>query len=320
MLDWTDLRYLLAVARAGTLTAAARALRVSQPTVSRRLAALEDAFGARLFLRGADGYAPTAAGRRLLDVVEPVAQQLERVERGGLDEAARVAGTVRVAVTEMTALHLVEEALGPTLAEHPALTVDLLSGNETADLGRGDADLAVRLVRPDTADLVRRRVGSMRFGLFASRAYLERAPALDAPGLEGHRVVRPVRSLSRGPEAAWLEQHAARASVAVCADSALVSLRAAASGMGLAVLSDALAANATELVCVRALSEIPARELWLVYHRDLRALARVRCVAGVIDAHLRARLARSRAVLEVVGPGDGGAAPRHAGRGPAPRS
>ncbi len=297
MLDWNDLRFLLAVSRDGTLTAAARSLRVSQPTVSRRLAALEEAFGARLFLRGADGYALTAAGRRLLDAVEPVASQLERVERGGVDEASRVAGTVRVAVTEMTAVHLVEDALGPLLAEHPALTVDLLAGNPTVDLARGDADLAVRLVRPDTADLVRRRVGAMRYGLFASRTYLARAPGLDAEGLVGHRVVRPVRSMARGPEAAWLEQHGARATASVCTDSPVVTLRAAASGLGLAVLSDALAANASELVCVRSLTEIPARELWLVYHRDLRALARVKRVAEAVDAHLRARLTRSHAVL-----------------------
>ncbi|MFO0609984.1 MAG: LysR family transcriptional regulator [Polyangiales bacterium] len=299
MLDWNDLRFLLAVARARTLTAAARALRVSQPTVSRRLAALEHAFGARLFLRGAEGYALTAAGRRLLDAVEPLAQQLERVERSGVEEASAVAGVVRVAVTEMTAVHLVDDALGPLLAAHPALTVDLVADNQASDLARGEADLAVRLLRPDAADLVRRRLGAMRFGLFASPAYLARAPAVTAPGLAGHHIVKPVRSLGRGPEAAWIEQHATRAAVSVCADGAQVAMRAAAAGLGLAVLSDALAANAPALVCARALAEIPPREVWLVYHRDLRALARVKRVAEAIDAHLRARLLRSRAVLDV---------------------
>lgn len=302
MLDWNDLRYLLAVSRDGTLTAAARRLQVSQPTVSRRLAALEQAFGARLFLRGAEGFTPTVAGRRLLDAVLPMAQQLERVERAGLDEASQVVGTVRVAATEMTAVHLVEDALGAVLAQHPGLAVDLVAGNEAVDLARGEADLAVRLVRPDTADLVRRRLGAMRYGLFASAEYLARVPWRAPLGLEGHRVVRPVRSLGRGPEAAWLAQHAPRAASAVCADSPLVVLRAVAAGLGLAVLSDALAANAQGLVCVRALTEIPAREVWLVYHRDVRGLARVKRVAEAIDGHLRARLVRSRRVLEV---GDG---------------
>lgn len=301
MLDWNDLRFLLAIHRARTLTAAARELRVSQPTVSRRLAALEEAFGARLFLRGSEGYALTAAGRRLLDTVEPLAEQLARVERSGVEEAGAVTGTVRVAVTEMTAVQLVEGALGPLLAAHPGLTIDLVADNQTADLARGEADLAVRLVRPDTADLVRRRLGVMRFGLFAARSYLARAPALTAPGLAGHRVVKPVRGLGRGPEAAWLEEHAPRAVAAVWADSAHVALRAAAAGLGLAVLSDALAGHAPALVCARALTEIPPREVWLAYHRDARALARVKRVAEAIDAHLRASLLRGHAALDGVG-------------------
>lgn len=296
MLDWNDLRFFLAIARDRTHTAAAQSLRVSQPTVSRRLAALERAFGAKLFLRAPDGYALTAAGRRLHDAVEPLAAQLDRVERGGVDEASRAVGTVRVAVTEMTAVQLVDEALGPLLAAHPGLTVDLLAANLTADLARGEADLAVRLVRPDTADLVRRRLGAMRYGLFGARAYVAQAPPL-AEGLEGHRVIKPLRSMARGPEAAWLEQHATRATAAVCVDSPHVAVRAAAAGLGLAVLSGSLALNAPELVCVRSLGEIPAREVWLVYHRDLRGVARVRCVADAIDAHLRQRLAAGHAAL-----------------------
>lgn len=297
MLDWNDLRYFLAVVRERTLTAAARVLRVSQPTVSRRLAALERALGAKLFLRGASGYALTAQGRRLLDVTEALAAQVERVERGGVDDASQVAGTVRVAVTEMTAAHLLDEAIGPLLAAHPALTVDLLAGNLTVDLAKGEADLAVRLVRPDTADLVRRRLGAMRYGLFGARSYLAKAPPVTAPGLAGHRVVRPVRSMARGPEALWMEQHAAQATAAVCVDSPFLALRAAAAGLGLAVLSDSLALNAPELVCARALPEIPPREVWLVYHRDVRDLARVRRAAEVIGACLRERLTRGHAAL-----------------------
>ena len=284
MLDWNDLRFFLAIARDRTHTAAAQSLRVSQPTVSRRLAALEQAFGAKLFLRGPDGYALTAAGRRLHDAVEPLATQLDRVERGGVDEASRVVGTVRVAVTEMTAVQLVDEALGPLLAAHPGLTVDLLAANVTADLARGEADL------------VRRRLGAMRYGLFGARAYVDKAPPL-AEGLEGHRVIKPVRSMARGPEAAWLEAKATRATAAVCVDSPHVAVRAAAAGLGLAVLSGSLALNAPELVCVRPLGEIPAREVWLVYHRDLRGVARLRCVADAIDAHLRQRLAAGHASL-----------------------
>lgn len=298
MLDWNDLRFFLAIAREGTLTAAARALRVSQPTVSRRLVALERDLDAKLFLRGATGYALTAHGRRLLEVAEPLAVQLERVERGGVDEASRVAGTVRLAVTEMGAVHLVDAALGPLRRAHPELVVDLLAGNLTVDLARGEADLAIRLVRPDAADLVRRRLGAMRYGLFATAAYLARAPSTTAPGLEGHRVIRPLRSMARGPEAQWLEAHAGRAEVAVGVDSPHVALRAASAGLGLAVLSDALALEAPGLTCVRALPEIPSREVWLVYHRDLRALARVRTVAEAATACLRAHLARANATFD----------------------
>jgi DNA-binding transcriptional LysR family regulator len=220
-------------------------------------------------------------------VTEPLAAQLDRVERDGVDDTSLVAGTVRVAATEMTAAHLIEDALGALLAAHPELTIDLVASNLAADLARGEADLAVRLVRPDTADLVRRRLGAMRYGLFASEAYLARAPALEVPGLAGHRVIKPARSMARGPEALWLEQHGARATASVCVDSPHLALRAAEAGLGLAVLSDSLARNAPALRCARALLEIPAREVWLVYHRDLRDLARVRRAAEAIGACLR---------------------------------
>jgi DNA-binding transcriptional LysR family regulator len=302
MLDWNDLRFFLAIVRGRTLTAAARALRVSQPTVSRRLAALERDFGAKLFLRGATGYTLTAPGRRLLEVTEPLATQLERVERGVVDDASRVVGTVRVAVTEMTALHLLEDTLRPLLDAHPGLAVDLLAGNLAADLARGEADLAVRLVRPDSADLVRRRLGAMRYGLFAARSYLDGAAPVSRPDLAGHQVIRPVRSMAQGPEARWLEQHALQARATVCVDSPFLALRAAVAGLGLAVLSDSLAQCAPELVCARALPEIPSREVWLVYHRDLREVARVRCVAEAVTACLRPRLARGHAALAATPP------------------
>lgn len=296
-LDWNDLRYVLAIAEHETITAAAGALGVSQPTASRRLAALETSLGVKLFLRGASGYIPTAAGRRLMELAAPLAAQLARVESGTLDDHDRVAGTVRVATTEVTALHLIEGALPNLLREHPELSIDFLVGNLAADLSRGEADLAVRLMTPESPELLRSRLGTMRYGLYASPSYLASAPDPAAAGLVGHRVVLPVRSMARGPEASWLATHATGAKASVHVDHPLAVVGAAEAGVGLAVLPDVIGAAHRGLSRVRSLDDLAPRAVWLVYHRDLRGVARVRAVAGAVKAHLTARLDAAGRVL-----------------------
>lgn len=295
MLDWNDLRYAVAIAESRTLTAAAKKLRVSQPTVGRRLAALEEALGTPLFLRGARGMIPTPAGTRLLASMASLARELAALERGAADDARVVRGAVRIAVTETTAAHLLERTIPRLRRAHPELVCELETSNAAADLARGEADVAVRLVAPEGAELMARKLGTLAYAVYASPAYLERrgAPS-DLASLAGHDVVAPHRELATGPEARWLGAQLRGGTASLRAHSMPALARAAAAGLGLVVLPTTIAEDEPGLRLVAIVRDLPPRPVYLVTHRDARRIARIRAVADAIAEDLSARMARSR--------------------------
>jgi DNA-binding transcriptional LysR family regulator len=166
---WDDVRYVLAIARGGSLAAAAKALDVSAPTVGRRLGALEAALGSRLFLRRKTGFVATEAGAAFVARAEEVERSVRALERGvtGFDE--RLEGPVRVAAFETAAYDLVAPALPRFFAAHPRVRLEFVVGHQTAGLARGEAHVALRTVRPEDTDLVVRKVGAIAFALYRVR-------------------------------------------------------------------------------------------------------------------------------------------------------
>jgi DNA-binding transcriptional LysR family regulator len=290
--DWNDLRLALALGREPTLTSAAKALGTSQPTASRRLAALERALGAKLFLRGARGYVPTEAGKRLLGALSRIAGDLESLDTIAADDHV-AEGRVRVAITDVSALHLLEKALPRLAREHPKIVVELLVSMRTADLARREADLAVRLIRPEGADLVARSLGAMRYGFFATKGYLDEHGKLDPSAPEGHAFIEPIAEIAESPEGRFLREtifpRGGRASLR--ASGMLVMAHAAGAGLGIAVLPEPIAAGVPSLRRLAPVREIHARSVYLVAHQGARKIARVRVVMDAIDADLRARIA-----------------------------
>jgi DNA-binding transcriptional LysR family regulator len=293
-LDWNDLRVAAALGRHRTLTAASKALGVSQPTASRRLQSLETQLGAALFLRTRQGLTPTAAGARLLATLGEVSRALESAGRIADDER-EVAGLVRLGVTDVTALHLLEDArLGALLAAHPGLVVDLVVSAHLSDIARREVDLAVRLVPPEGADLVVRKLGTMRYGLYGAARYVARHGApRSATDLDDHALVMPSGDLERGPEATFLGQHGGGARVVLRASGMRVLAEAAARGVGLTVLPAPLARSVPGLVELHPVPAIRARSVHLVSHRDARRVPRLRAVMQVVSAAMKARLAAS---------------------------
>jgi DNA-binding transcriptional LysR family regulator len=291
MLDWNDLRLAVVLARERTLTRTARALGLSQPTASRRLTAIEGALGTKLFLKSAKGYTPTRAGQTLLSTAQDLELAIGRLERGALADDDRLEGVVRVAVTEVTALHLLEEVVPRLRRMHASIVIELVGASTQASLDRGEADLAVRMVQPEGAELRARSLGRMRYGLYGSRHYLEQRGE-PGPGLGGHAIVQPIGILTTGPEASWLATHAQGAEVALRTSSMLCMAMAARQGVGLAMLPTPLAHLSGGLVEVSSVETPLARTAWLVMHRDVRQLRRVRVVADEIATDLRARIAR----------------------------
>jgi DNA-binding transcriptional LysR family regulator len=277
MSQWDELRFVLAVGRHGTLAAAGLALRVNATTVRRRLDELERRLGTKLFTRTPDGLRPTGAGMAAFEVatrMEDAMLAFERRTRGG---DARLEGVVRVTAGDGVML-----SLAPLVSSfhrlYPGVQLELLSENRVVDLSRGEADIAVRIVKPATPSLVAQKVATIGIGLYAQEDYLARSPRLDAiADLRAHALVGMTPPFDSGPEAQWLARHGVDHYSVRCNTISLV-LAATATGAGVAVLPHNLAAMEPTLRRVLRDVEFAPRSVWLVVHRDARRRATIRAV------------------------------------------
>ncbi len=290
-IDWRDLRFFLAILRSRSLTAAARRLRVNQSTVGRRLLALEEAAGARLFERTPDGYRLTAAGERVVPAAERLEAEAFAIERALTGLESRVEGAVRMTATEGIGIFFVAPALRELHRAHPGLEVELVLDPRTFSLSRREADLALRLARPRQAGLVARRLGEIALALYASPGYVQERGRPAASGrLSGHVVLGYEESLADVPESRWMAVHARDAAPVLRTNSVLVLLQAAQAGLGLALLPCYLA-EGTGLVRALPLAAGVRRELWLAVHADLQHTAHIRAVIEFLAAQAKARAA-----------------------------
>ena len=179
-MDWTLWRTFLAIVRAGSLAAAARALRVSHPTVRRHLEALEARLKSPLFTRSPSGLEPTGLALDLLPVAEAMEASSRDLLRRALSEREELAGVVRISASEVIAVEVLPDLLTSLRAGHPRLTFEIHPTNQVEDILRGDADIAIRMARPRQERLVARRVTEIEVGLFATRSLLDRLPRYPA--------------------------------------------------------------------------------------------------------------------------------------------
>jgi len=287
-MDWDHLRFVLAVADAGGLSAAARALRVDTATVSRRLDALEAELRCRLFARSRRGLAPTPAGAKLLTHARRIDGEVRALGFELSAEDRGLEGTVVITATEPIAAGLVVPALTAFRVKHPGIAVELVTDIRALDLSRREADIALRLVRPDQGDLKLRRLGAVGYALYASPAYLERHPKSNAAaGLAGHDLIDWPVDYTIIDQVPWLRAHAARATVVLRSSSAMTRLAAAAAGVGIALLPQLLAALDPRVVRVPSVAP-PTQDLWLVTHRDLATVPRIRATATFLADAARA--------------------------------
>lgn len=281
-LAWDDVKLFLALCRSRTVGGAARSLRVDASTVSRRLATLEEVLATSLFDRGRDGIAPTEAAEALMPVAEEIEQSMARFtnQAEGLEREA--AGIVRITCPPDVAEVVIAPLLSELLARHPALRVTLDAGEAVRDLTRREADLALRVVRPTSGDLVMTRLTSARWVLVAAPKLARRLGTLRdfgaAPWVSwGER-------LAQLGAARWLAKHAKGVEPVVRSDSLTVQLAAVRSGAGVALVPEPSASH-YGLVPVKlapalreAAEDWPKDELYLVTHRALHNVPRVRVV------------------------------------------
>jgi DNA-binding transcriptional LysR family regulator len=295
-MDWNDLRYFLAVARSGSTLAAGKALRVSQTTVARRIAALEEALGLPLFERRQAGYVLTPAGEALLGQAEQVEASTGRFSEAAAAQARDLTGTVRITSEEIYMQGLVSPLLRELHDRHPEIMIELDTGQTVRDLGAGEADIALRSSSEDQpAGLVGRRICIDDWTLYCSRDYAGR-----------HGVPKNVRELKRHAIVgggggnlwrhyqAWLRSLDLEAQVAMHHATSTGLLSAVRSGFGIAVLPCIVADAEPDLIRCIEPREDHGRVLWLLTHERVRHRPSVR---AVID-FMYERLSRHARELE----------------------
>lgn len=283
-MQWDDLKHFLAVARTGSLTEAARNLKTSAATVSRRIASLERELGARLFDRRKTGYELTEGGDAIRANAETVEDAVFAVERQAMGCDPHATGKVRVATTEDLAAFVIAPHLAKFRRDHPAIALEITTRLDFANLSRRDADIAFRAARPQQGDLLIRRVGLIEFGLYAARSYAEardlRPGLTNLSGVEIITWTEELAHLRGGP---WFADHARGATVALAANSTRVHQAACKAGIGVAILACIAADPDPDLVCLLPPERVLSVEIWLVVHRDLARRARVRAVMDFLN-------------------------------------
>ncbi|QVM85373.1 LysR family transcriptional regulator [Novosphingobium decolorationis] len=289
-MNWDDIRTFLAIARARSLSGAARELGLSQSTMSRRLVALEERSGARLLLKTPHGYELTPLGESVLANAQRMdedAMALERVVQG---RDVALSGLVRLTTVETLANRLIPIAAAKLREDYPGISIDLLSDTRSLSLIEREADIAIRMVRFEHNELISRRMGTMVCALYASPDYLAAHPEpLTDPG---HRLITVMPDMAHQAEARWLLEKAPEAQVVYRSNSRDAQAGAVHEGLGIACLPQYLAETMPGVVRLKDAGLGPAREIWLGVHRDLRDMPRIRAVIDALDAAFKAERLR----------------------------
>lgn len=279
MLEWDDVRHLLAVKRTGTLASAARTLKTNATTVGRRITQLEERLGVKLFDRTSHGWTPTEACLRLFPHAERMEQEALAIARVSAADDPRLSGTVHVTTTEAIAARYLMPHLPALRERHPGIDLVLSSTERRLDLGRREADVALRISRPVEPDLVARRILRIELALYASVDYLERR-GRPAPGdsFAGHDVVAFMEGRATRPENDWLAANCPEGRVVFRSNGVSVVVEAIREGLGLGLAPTVVGDREPALVRLETHDPPAPREVWLAYHRDIEPSPRVRAV------------------------------------------
>lgn len=285
-MNWDDLRYFLAVGRAGTTIGAAESLRVNQSTVSRRIAALEEALGVSLFSRSTEGYRLTEAGTELLPAAERLEAEAETVERLAQQRLRRLAGILKVTASEGLANTFLSPCLREFMDLYPQIRVEVVVADRSLDIARGEADIALRAgSQKGTGAIVVRRLRDMPWSIYAGRDYVERCGCPKSPEeMKGHAIVDGDGPVAGLPGVLWLRRHAGEERIVAKSNSLTHLAAAVRAGLGLGALPCSFGEPDPLLVrCIEPPEELIS-PLWLVTRADIKDEPRVRTFTDFIAA------------------------------------
>ncbi|HWK63723.1 MAG TPA: LysR family transcriptional regulator [Rhizobiaceae bacterium] len=287
-LDWNLIKSFVAVAETGSLSAASRRLAASQPTIGRHIGELEAALGVVLFRRGRRGYELTDGGAALLERGRGLSEQAAAFSRLAFGAVETIAGTVRVAASEIVAAYVLPPMLARLGVEEPGIEVEIVASNQVENLLRRDADIAVRMVKPVQNELVARKVADLQLAVCAASSYLDRRGRPQrAEDLLCHDLVGYDRSddIIRGFAAlgSIVDRHAFR----IRTDNQIVAWEAVRAGNGIGFMQKSLVDRDPAVEPLLPALALPGLPMWLAMHRDVRTSPRIRRVADFLFAELK---------------------------------
>lgn len=286
-LDWNQLRAFLETAETGSLSAAARKLGLTQPTLSRQVAAIEQSLGVTLFERVGKAMVLTSTGLDLLEHARIMGSAADELALAATGRSQAVEGVVSISASDAVAAYLLPPAVERIRAAAPGIVVEVISSNAISDLRRREADIAIRHVSPDQPDLIARLLREASAGFYASQAWVAAHghPRSAAEAVE-HDFIGADRT---GRFLEFLRAHGlplTSANLKVHSDNSVTAWALVRQGLGIGAMMDDVA-NLTPDV-VRVLDELPAIRfpIWLVTHRELRTARRIRVVFDLLADHL----------------------------------
>ena len=277
--DWNRARAFLVTVEEGSLSAAARALGVSQPTLGRQVSALEQELGVALFERNGQGMQLTPSGHLLVEHVRGMGNAAMGLSLAASGQADTIEGRICISASEATAMMVLPGLIKKLKQLHPAMVVDLIASNETSDLKRREADIAIRMYRSDQLDVVTRQIGSLPIGVYAARRYLNRAGQPDTiQDLKHHDLVGFDRSelILRGMRQMGLE--VTQDDFALRCDDQLTYWELVRAGCGIGFTQRAVGIADPLVEELKFDVEIPPLDVWLAAHQAMRQTPRIRRV------------------------------------------
>ena len=288
-MDWDLCRFFIAVAETGDYTGAARRLRSSHPTVSRKIAALETALGTRLFARTSEGLALTAQGRRFREHAEAMATAALRAEAAASARGGAARGVVKLSIGPTLAAHWLMPRMSAFLDSHRHIEIELITHPFPVSVRRGEADLVLRVFEAGDENLIGRKIGRLGVGFYASRSYAARHPLPESrDDWRHHKIVGFADKATNAELGRWSDSVARQASVVMRCSSQGDMLAAVLAGVGISAMSCLVGDTFPDLVRVAPKKLAGLSDIWLLAHPDLVGLPAMREVIAFVTTSARA--------------------------------
>lgn len=294
--DWNQVRAFLATAEEGTFSAAARALKTTQPTIGRQIAELEERLGVTLLERSVKGPSLTEAGENLLHHVRAMSDAATMISMTAISQSAKVSGTVRITASDMLAMGLLPKLLLPLREKAPGIRPEILPSNDIKDLLQREADIAIRHFRPEQPELIARHVGDLKTQFYATKSYLDKVGRPKTPRdmanltfvgtLNPDDIIRTIRNLG---------VPITNDNIVAASDSGALIGECVKAGYGVALLPTSSREMNPEFEPILPEMATPQMPLWLVTHRELQTSNRIRIVFDHLAQGLKETVRRVNA-------------------------